>query len=192
MATVAPDAVLTPDDFLVLPRSKGFELVDGNLQELHMGALSGWIGGRLFSLLNAYCERQKYGWVFPCETGYQCFRDMPNTVRKPDVSVVRFGRLPGEQIPVGWIRIAPDFVAEVVSPNDLVAELEAKVFEYQTAGVSLIWIINPETRTVRIHRIDGSIDGLREHDTLDGEDVVPGFRCPVRDLFPPVKADQTT
>ena len=189
MATVAPDAFRTPDSFLALSGNKGFELVDGNLQELHAGALSGWIGGRLFCLLRGFCDLHKLGWTFPCETGYQCFPDNPNTVRKPDVSFVRFGKLPSEQVPVGWIRVAPDLVAEVVSPNDLVSELEAKVFEYQQAGVRLIWIINPDTHTVRIHRIDGSIDGLREHEMLDGEDVVPGFRYAVRDLFAPAKAD---
>ena len=189
MATVETNATLTPGDLLALPDGKGFELVDGNLQELHVGALSGWIGGTLYLVLRSFCDLHKLGWTFPCETGFQCFPDNPNTVRKPDVSFVRFGRLPSEQVPVGWIRVAPDLVAEVVSPNDLVSELEAKVFEYQQAGVRLIWIINPDTRTVRIHRIDGSIGGLRERDMLDGEDVVPGFRYAVRDLFAPAKAD---
>lgn len=62
-------------------------------------------------------------------------------------------------------------------------DVEGKVDEYLRAGVSLVWVIDPLTRTVRVHRADGRLTDLRADDALDGEDVLPGFRCLVRDLF---------
>jgi hypothetical protein len=78
----------------------------------------------------------------------------------------------------------PDLAVEVVSPNDRVSELDEKVDEYQRAGVKLILIIHPETRTVDVLRSDGSVSRLRAEDELSGEDVIPGFRCVVGALFP--------
>jgi Uma2 family endonuclease len=74
---------------------------------------------------------------------------------------------------------------EVVSPNDLVYVVEEKVEEYLSVGVRLVWVINPNVRTVRVYRLDRSFAGLRESDTLSGEQVIPGFECRVQDLFPP-------
>src|SRR5262249_53669864 len=105
-------------------------------------------------------------------------------VRKPDVTFVRLDRMPRVPGAEGYIDIAPDLAVEVVSPNDLAYELEAKVVEYLDAGVSLVWVIDSEARRVRVHRRDGSVSWLREKDELSGKDVIPGFRCPVSALFP--------
>jgi Uma2 family endonuclease len=61
-----------------------------------------------------------------------------------------------------------------------------KIEEYLHAGVSLIWVIEPEIRIVDVYRKSGAIARLRENDELLGEDVLPGFRCRVADLFPEV------
>ena len=74
---------------------------------------------------------------------------------------------------------------EVLSPNDRDYETDQKIEDFLRAGVRLVWVINPETRTVLIYRADGTISGLREQDELSGEDVVQGFRCRVGDLFLP-------
>jgi len=85
----------------------------------------------------------------------------------------------------GHIRIVPDLAVEVISANDLAYAVDEKVDEYETAGVQLIWIVNPEMRTVRVHRADGTVRVLPEKDELDGEHVLPGFRCRVGELFLP-------
>jgi Uma2 family endonuclease len=105
-------------------------------------------------------------------------------VRKPDVSFVRHGRFSEEQLPGGYARLAPDLAAEVISPNDKYEKVDEKIEEYLRAGVRLVWIISPQNHTVRVYRANGSSHSLRENDELDGEEVVPGFRCPVADLFP--------
>src|SRR5262249_31147920 len=119
MNTVAAPPPFTPEDLLALPDGDSFELVNGHLVERHMGAESSWIGGELYRLIGTYCRENQSGWVWPADGSYQCFPDRPNLVRKPDVSFIRRGRLPGEQLPRGHIRIQPDLAVEVVSPKDL-------------------------------------------------------------------------
>jgi Uma2 family endonuclease len=174
----------TPADLLRMPDGKDYELADGLLVERKMGSESSFVGGRLFRRLANHADDQRVGLVWPADNGIQCFPDAPDKVRRPDVTFVRFGRLPGDRPPLGHLLIAPDLAVEVISPNELAYEVDCKVDEYLAAGVRLVWVINPANRTVRIYRADGSIGILRESDELDGEDVVPGFRCPVRDLFP--------
>lgn len=174
---------ITAEDFLRLPEADGCELVDGQLVERHMGAESNYIAGRLYAILLAFCDNPFCGWVFPGETTYQFLPGRPNLVRRPEVSFVRQGRFQESKIPEGHIRLAPDLAVEIVSPNDLYYEVEQKVAEYRSGGVRLIWIVTPPTRTVLIRRADGICAEVGENGELSGEDVLPGFRCPVTALF---------
>jgi Uma2 family endonuclease len=174
---------ITAEDFLRLPEADFCELIDGRLVERHMGAESSFIGGELLFLIRAFLSTNPLGRVFPGETTYQYLPGRPNLVRRPDVSFVRQGRFPEDRIPEGHIRLAPDLAAEVVSPNDLYYEVEQKVAEYRSAGVRLVWIVSPPTRSVLIRRADGSCTEVGENGELSGEDVLPGFRCPVTALF---------
>jgi Uma2 family endonuclease len=185
MAIAIPKRTSTPEDLLLLPEGKHCELVDGELREREMGAESGWIAGRLATRLSLFIEQTGLGWVFPADVGYQCFPEDPDRVRKPDVSFVRAGRFPGDQIPRGHIGIPPDLAVEVVSPNDLFHEVWRKVEEYRRASVRLIWVVDPDARAIEIVRGDGAVSRLYEANELTGEDVLPGFRCRVGELFPP-------
>jgi Uma2 family endonuclease len=109
-------------------------------------------------------------------------------VRFPDGSFVRRGRLPHDVPPRGHVRIVPDLLIEVVSPNDLAWEVEVKVTEYLRAGVPLLWVFYPDTRTVWVYRASAQVTHLGLEDTLSGEEVVPGFTCPVVEVFPPQHA----
>lgn len=181
MSTVAKQ--YTPEDLLVMPDGDDYELVDGELVRRNMGANSSRIVTKAITLIGKYNEATPRGWLFNTDCGYQCFPDAPNKVRKPDVSFVCFGRFPNEQVPDGYIELPPDLSIEVLSPNDLDYETDLKVEELLAAGVRLIWVINPESHTVLVYRANGSIVGLREYDELSGEDVLPGFRCRVAELF---------
>jgi Uma2 family endonuclease len=91
---------------------------------------------------------------------------------------------PEAQWSEGYVTIPPDLAVEVASPSDEVYDLEQKVEEYLRAGVRLIWVIHPEVRAIQVTRADRSGHRLGPGDELSGEDVVPGFRCPVASLFP--------
>lgn len=177
----------TPDDLLTLPDGKQYELVNGELRGIETGAESEWIALELADLLIRSTKEPRSGWVFGAATGYQCFPNDPDQVRKPDASFIRLGRLPHERIPRGHIRIPPDLAAEVVSPHDSDSDVSAKVDEYLEAGVRLVWVVDPETRKVAVDRPDGSTTTLREQDILTGEDVIPEFACSAADLFAPLE-----
>src|SRR3954469_7627368 len=158
--TVAPDkAVFTPKDLLVLPDAVNYELIDGILVERHMGSESSAVAVAISVILYTFVKARRLGHVFTTDCGYQCFADAPGKVRKPDVSFVRSGRLPNDRPPEGHIKLAPDLVVEVISPGDLAYEIDEKVAEYLAAGVRLVWVVNPKTRSVRIHRPKDSSRG---------------------------------
>jgi Uma2 family endonuclease len=180
---VATQTQYTPEDLLAMPDGKSYELVGGQLVERDMGAESSWVGGEVLFALRRHCAEHKVGWPFPADNGYQCFPHEPNLVRKPDVSFIRIGRFAGETVPKGWIKIAPDLAVEVVSPNDKVEAIEDKLEDYRKVGVPLVWVIYPNSRTVRIYRSNGLTSFLHEDDDLSGEDIIPGFHCPLRVIF---------
>jgi hypothetical protein len=95
------------------------------------------------------------------------------------------GRLPGDIAPVGWVKDRPDLAVEVISPGDTAEEIEQKLHDDKKAGIPLIWVIYPRTRTARIFRLAGSPEDVAEDGEISGEDIIPGFRCPLREIVPP-------
>ncbi len=188
MSTADVETRHTADELLELPDSKSFELVDGLLVERNMGLESSWINAQLLILLGVHIRQESLGWLLDSEASYQCFGDDRDTVRKPDVSFIRRGRLKDERLPQGHCRIPPDLAVEVVSPNDRFYDVQAKVADYLSAGVLLVWIVNPADRSVTIYA-DGSDQPvvIRDGDELTGSDVLPDFRCEVKSLFPPAE-----
>ncbi len=161
----------------------GYELDDGRLVPLCTSARSSWVSGKILSVLMRHCDETELGWCFPPGTVYRCFSPR-QTARRPDVSFLRRGRLLNEELPWEDLTISPDLAVEVVAPGDLVEELDLKVEDYLRAGVRLVWIVNPDTKSVLIHRANGTMARLRDRQDLDGEDVLPGFRFPLRELWP--------
>jgi Uma2 family endonuclease len=186
MSTVIePDRLYTPDDLLQMPEGERFELVDGHLVEPNVSTLSNWVEGKLYGRIDDHCESNDLGWAFTSGNMYRCFPHRPSLIRKPDVSLIGRGRAGAEILDTRIVTIAPDLAVEVISPNDEAEDLEIKVRDYLRAGVALVWLIFPIARSARVHRPDGSISGLAEEDDLDGEAVIPGFRCRLGELFPP-------
>ena len=121
------------------------------------------------------------------EVGYQCFSWKPDRVRRADVSFIAAERYSLDQLSrEGYSSIPPDLAVEVISPNDLAKELDEKLEDYLRAGVKLIWVINPETRTLQVYHPDGTSRRLHEADEVSGENVIPGFACSVATFFPAV------
>src|SRR4051794_8734042 len=127
MCAVAEKTLLTPDDLFALPDEKGYELVDGELVERNVSVLSSWVAGEIFRLISNHAQPDQLGWVFPADNGFLCFPNRPKTVRRPDVSFVRSGRMTWQDVGEGWLRFVPDLIVEVISPNDLAYEVDEKV-----------------------------------------------------------------
>src|SRR5687768_16941252 len=113
MTVAAEPKLLTIDEFMALPDSIGFELIEGVLKERKpMGALSDFVAMQVARILGNFCQERAAGYIFGSETTYRCFGH-PNTGRRGDVSFVRVGRFPNEQIPEGVIDIPADLMVEV-------------------------------------------------------------------------------
>jgi len=182
---IAPDVVaeVAPQDMEI---PKGFEFVNGQLKELNVSAKSSGVGGEVFAEIKLFCRKQYPGWVFPADTSFRCFPDDERKFRKPDSAFIAFERYTAEQYDSeGHISVCPDLAVEVVSPNDLAADVNQKVADWLRAGVRLLWVIDPDTKTIVGYRADrpNVADVFREADTLTGEPVLPGFAVPVADLF---------
>jgi Uma2 family endonuclease len=174
---------LTADDVarLSLP-GKQVELVRGRLIVREPpGTRHGVIAAKLGYLLSAFVHQHARGVVCAQGTGFKIASN-PDTVRAPDVAFVAAEQ--ATQIPSrGYAPFAPDLLAEILSPDDRPGEVLAKVGDWLEAGSRLVWLIDPLRAAVHVYRSDGSMTILAEHDMLDGENVLPGFTCPVTDLF---------
>ncbi|SRR5579871_676714 len=186
MITVASEKRYTPEDLLSMPDGDHYELVDGRLVERKMSLWSSYVAGVIFRMLDLFCRENRLGWVLPEGTSYQCFPALPSRVRRADVSFIRSQRYSLAQATTdGHCPIAPDLAVEVISPNDTAYEIDEKVREFLDVGVPLVWVVNPEQRTVEIHRPNGPGTILRENEEINGEDVIPGFRSRVGDFMEP-------
>jgi hypothetical protein len=186
MSGVAEKPDVTPEELLGMRDWKDFELVDVRLVERKGSALSSWVGGNILGEIGNFCvDPMKMGWVFSASLGLQCFSDRSNTVRRCSVTFLKAGRMSWDKLTDGWLRLVPDLIVDVIAPSHLAYEVDAKVEMFLKAGVPLIWVVHPNVRTIRILRGDGSAATLREGDELSGEDVLPGFTCPVASIFPP-------
>lgn len=172
-------------EFMALPDSVGYELVEGVLTEKKlMGALSGYVTSKFVARLVVFAEDHGAGHVFTAETTFHCFGHEA-TGRRADASFVARGRLPGERIPESTIDIPADVVIEVISPNDLATEVEEKVRLYLRHGFEEVWVVYPETRSMYVHRKGAPILAFEAEDTLTGRGALAGFACPVAGFFPP-------
>ena len=178
---------LTDEELLQAPRDgQKYERVDGQVRVSPAGGRHSGIILRLAARLLAYVSERRLGHVFESSIGFRWpgrKPDQPDNVRSPDISFVAAGRLPDEREPVGFAALAPDLAVEVLSPRDRRGDVLEKVGEYLDVGTRLVWVIDPEKRTAAAYRSLTDVRVIGETDSLDGEDVVPGFACPLKDIL---------
>ncbi len=132
--------------------------------------------------LGQHVRDRQLGDVYAAETGFKLASD-PDTVRAPDVAFVRRERVAAAGATEGYWPGAPDLAVEVISANDLYTEVEEKVIEFLDAGTGMVLTVNPRKHTVTVYRALTDISILTEADTIDGEEIVPGWTLAVRDVF---------
>ena len=122
------------------------------------------------------------GKAFDSSTGFK----LPNgATRSPDVSwikIERWNALTPEQRK-RFLPLCPDFVIELVSESDDLADTQAKMREYMANGLRLGWLINPKNKQVEIYRQNQDIEVLESPLNLLGEDVLPGFILDLQPIF---------
>ena len=175
--------LVTAEELIEMP-DDGYrhELVRGELIQMAPPGLShGRFAGHFVHSLWSHIEDMSLGRVYP-ETGY-LLGSNPDTVRAPDASFISRERLDEIGETDGYWPGAPDLVVEVISPNDRYTDVEAKVAEWLEAGTRMVIVVNPRRRSVRVHQSPTEVVDLVEGDTIDGGEVVPGWRMPIGGLF---------
>jgi Uma2 family endonuclease len=179
----ATERLVTAEEFERFPDDDRYryELVEGRVVRMSPpNADHGRLVAQITYLLKAYLKHRPEG-IAVVETGFTLATD-PDTVRGPDVSFLRHERAPAPGTR-GFPRIAPDAVFEVLSPDDRPGEMHKKIAEYLGHGVRLVVVLDPDDRTVGVHRPGAQPGTLRDDDVLDMGDVIPGFTCRVSDIF---------
>lgn len=175
--------LMTADDLLMLDLpGKSTELVRGKLVVREPpSTYHGRVQSTLNIIVGSYVRANALGAVFGQDTGFK-IRSDPDTVRAPDLAFVQRDRL-GQIGRRGYAALAPDLVAEILSPDDRPGDVLMKVGEWLDAGVTLVWVIDADRRTGSCYRSDGSVTTMASGDDLDGESVLPGFLCRISELF---------
>jgi Uma2 family endonuclease len=177
---------LTADDLWRMGESDvRRELVNGEVIAMTpAGGVHGEVLLKVGSPLRAFVEAHRLGKVVGGDVGFVlALPSDPERVRAPDVAFISTARLPGGRLPQSFIRGAPDLAVEVLSPHDNPDEVQRKVRDYLEAGARLVWVVAPLARTATVYRPDGSARLVREPESLEGEDVLPGLAIPLADLF---------
>lgn len=175
---------MTADDLLRMPND-GFryELVKGELRKMApAGHEHGRVAVRFTWRLAQHVETNNLGAVYAAETGFLISTN-PDTVRAPDVAFVSRKRLEAVKRAEGYWPGAPDLAVEVVSPGDTYTEVEEKAIEWLEAGALMVLALNPRKRTVAVFRSLNDIVILNEASILDLDEIVPGFKVAVKDIF---------
>jgi Uma2 family endonuclease len=167
------------------PNCKGYELVNGELVPVMPalrthGGVAATVGGMLFK----YLETAKIGKIY-----YDVWCKLPlphdrERLRAPDWAYFSWEKL--EQAGNDQIfKVLPDLAIEIFSPTNQrkPGDFQRRIRDYLDVGVGLLWVIYPDAKYAMVHRPDGSARMVRETESLDGEDVLPGFKLDLGELF---------
>ena len=178
------DGPLTAEDLLRPgnPYPKHCELWDGTLYAAEpSGGPAEVVGARLIAALSHHADAAGLGWVVGSNQGFLLARD-PDRVLSPDVAFVSFATLP--TLPArGFIDHAPDFAAEIRSPDDSARALHAKAGVWLGHRVQVVWAIDPIERTVTVYRPGADPTVVLEPDAADAAPVLPDFAVSLVGLF---------
>ena len=159
------------------------ELVRGQLHVMTpAGFEHGRVALRVGVLLARHVDENDLGVAVAAETGF-LLAQSPDTVRAPDAAFVSKERAEAVGTTVRFWTGAPDFVAEVVSPNDGLRAVEEKALTWLEAGTKAVLVLDPERRTATVHRGRGEARIHAGDETINLADAVPGWRVSVRELF---------
>ncbi len=185
MATTSTQTkLITADDLLQLySRGVRGELIRGELCEtMPSGGRHGEVVVNIVIPMGSFVKSRRLGRLAGSDSGVLLERD-PDTVREPDIAFISAERLPLDVEVTGYYEVAPDLVVEVVSPSDSAREVMDKALMWLSYGTRMVWAANPESRSVDVYRPGERTVTLTESDTLDGLDILPGFTCPVANIF---------
>ncbi len=133
-------------------------------------------------LLKQYAKREG-GWSVSAADPGTKLGSAPDVLRGPDVGIVRAERAPVGSGVDGWLEGAPDVAVEVIGDAQSHSELARKALEYLAAGAKMVWVVDAEKQRVVLYTPPDHVRVLGSADILDGGNALPGFSCPIAELF---------
>ena len=178
---MSPSRTITDEELLQLPKNGNkYEVVDGELVVSPVGFWHDIVVARVINRIGQFVESMRLGVVVAPNALYT----LPSgNKRGPDASFVAAERVAALPRSTVFPSIAPDLAVEVLSPSDRPRQVLDKVGEYLEAGVRLVWVIDPVKRQAAVYRTTTEACHIESDGELDGEDVLPGFRCRLSDIF---------
>jgi Uma2 family endonuclease len=171
-----------PDD------GKRRELVNGQIVEWEVTSRRhGFLEAELTSVLRNFVREHHLGTVASGEV-YVRIQGSEHDARASDIEFTRRGRLAGDDLDAPAALTVPDFVAEVISPNDRADRVFDKIHDWLRTGVRLLWYVDPETGTTTVYEGD-RVRSVAAAELLDGGEVLPGLQLRMADLLQAIKAD---
>ena len=160
------------------------ELVDGQLVEKAMWAETQWLVSSIAERVGSYIRGHRLGRTFN-----EAKFSLPHSgnLRIPAVAYVSFARWSSsKRLPHGphW-EVAPDLAIDVVGPIDNATYLMTKIGDYLRAGCKAVWVVWPDAEQIHVYSSPTSVKICGITEILEGDPVVPGFRLPLIELFPP-------
>ena len=168
------------DQIVMLPENadRRLEYIGGEIVEMVSNSYSSEVAARILYWITHYVIQNNLGRVTGADGGYQVAGER----YIPDVAFISKARQP-ESSHDAYNPNAPDLAVEVLSPTDKADDMRIKIANYLAAG-TLLWVVEPESKTVEIYVAGQKGQRTREGDTLDGGSVLPGFTLAVKDVFP--------
>jgi Uma2 family endonuclease len=178
--TRRPETVEAFDEWVLLPENldREYEFVRGRVYDVVSNPFSSKAAVRISTHLGMYLLKNDIGHLTGADGGYRVMGER----YIPDAAFISYARQPQLQTENGYNPLPPDLPVEVLSPSNDDEKLRVKVANYVAAG-ALVWVVDLDMQRVEVYRTGRAVAMFGVEATLDGEDVLPGFRLPVRDIF---------
>lgn len=173
----------TAIDLQEISKNGRYELIKGDIKEMApAGEEHGLVASLVIQVIGNYVRKNKLGITTSSETGYK-LSENPDTVKAPDMAFKSNKTLAKKEVVKGYSEVMPDLVVEVNSPNDKYSDVVRKVEEWLNSGVMAVWVIDPGDRSLSVYDSSGNFIILNEEDEIEGKDILPNFKCKVKELF---------
>jgi len=175
--------LITSEDLLKISHKGRYELIEGVVNKMSpSGEKHGFIASKIGFIVSKYVYENKLGITTGAETGYK-LSENPDTVKAPDLAFKSSEKVIQGGIADNYSSVMPELVVEVNSPSDSYVQVMKKVNLWISAGVKQVWVIDSEDKAVAVYDSEGRCKIFDTDQYLTGGEILPGFKCNVREIF---------